>query len=496
MDLREPRLRRFKTVGALVCLGALGMTPRVSAGREGVPIKRVAPEKSAKATKRLVEQPAADFASRRRDLMERIKTVAGEGEAIVVLRGEGPAGDSKYKQSNEFVYLTGVETPGAALILQPEEGRETLYLPPREGSSIGFRAEVGDAFGPGGEAAEALGFSRVESTSAFLGDLFRALADPIVRRDSRRPKRRIVYLLEPEGRPSLRFGQGEPRESRDAKFARFLREGAPTTVYKDLKPILAELRKRKSEGEIALLRKAIAITAEAQAEVIRTVRPGRFEYELEGKVLGAFIAGGAERAGFDSIIGSGMNGTFPHYFANRSKMEEGDLVVVDIGAEYRYYTADITRTYPVNGKFSPRQREIYRLVLDCQAECAAKVKPGETTMSDLNRFAREFLRRSPLRAKNEEGTEKRMNEFFIHGLGHYLGMEVHDVGDYGKPFQPGEVITIEPGLYIPAESIGVRIEDDYLVTPDGLEKLSKAIASDPDEIEGAIARARSRASGN
>ena len=248
------------------------------------------------------------------------------------------------------------------------------------------------------------------------------------------------------------------------------------------------MRKNKYAGEISHLRTAISITGAAQTDVLKTIRPGLFEYELEGKVLGAFIAGGAVRVGFDSIVGSGINGTFPHYFANRRKMEDGDLVVVDIGAEYRYYTADITRTYPVNGKFTPRQREVYQLVLDCQSECAKQVKPSETTMGDLNRISREFFAKSKLRAKDRSGNEQSMDTFFIHGLGHYLGMDVHDVGDYGKAFQPGEVITIEPGLYITSEAIGIRIEDDYLVTADGVEKLSKEIVSDPDEIECAIAR--------
>src|SRR5262249_52978101 len=152
----------------------------------------------------------------------------------------------------------------------------------------------------------------------------------------------------------------------DARFIRLLKEGAPATDFLDLAPILGELRKAKTPTELALLQKAIDITGAAQDRVLRYIRPGLYEYQLEGFVHGTFLDGGALRAGFASIIGSGPNATIPHYFDNNRRLEDGDLVVVDIGAEYRYYTADITRTYPASGTFTPRQKELYRLVLDAQ----------------------------------------------------------------------------------------------------------------------------------
>jgi Xaa-Pro aminopeptidase len=327
---------------------------------------------------------------------------------------------------------------------------------------------------PGPEAAESLGIAQVESTARFLGDLFSSIGDP-QHRDVARSKRTVVYSLNPN--PSPASARSE------ARFVRFVKEGAPTTDFKDIAPILGELRKAKSDHEIELLRKAIAITGEAQAEVARCLRPELFEYNLEAKVLGAFLNGGAMRAGFASIVGSGPNSTIPHYFENSRQMADGDLVVVDIGAEYKYYTADITRTYPVSGKFTPRQREIYELVLDAQSEAAKQVEPGKTHLRELTGWVHNYLRKSPLRAKDDNGAEQTMDRFFIHGLGHYLGMDVHDVGDYAKPLQPGEVFTIEPGIYIKSENLGIRIEDDYLLTESGLEKLSKDIPSDPDEIE-------------
>ncbi|HEV3120543.1 MAG TPA: aminopeptidase P N-terminal domain-containing protein [Isosphaeraceae bacterium] len=444
---------------------------------------------------RLVSQPRADYKARRQAVMKRIREIEqwdlvepeqaksrarSERRAapVVVLIGQdesaySPIGEGRYRQKNDFVYLTGVEAPSAGLILLPGEDRETLYLPPSRGRSLEEAPEVA----PGARAAEKLGFERVASTAEFLAELFSAIADPRVQRYGRSA---IVYVNKP--------GSGS-----DSPFVRFLREGAPNAEVKDLSPILGELRKAKTETEIALLRKAIAITGAAQREVAAMIRPGLFEYELEGKIIGTFTAQGAERAGFSSIVGSGPNSTIPHYFANRRKLEAGDLVVVDIGAEFQYYTADITRTYPASGTFSSRQREIYQLVLDVQSRCAQRVKPGVTTLREMTSWAREAFRESPLTAKDREGREQSIDHFFIHGLGHYLGMDVHDVGDTGKALQPGEVFTIEPGLYIPSENLGVRIEDDYLVTDLGLEKLSEAIPSDPDSIERQIAAARAGA---
>jgi Xaa-Pro aminopeptidase len=170
-------------------------------------------------------------------------------------------------------------------------------------------------------------------------------------------------------------------------------------------------------------------------------------------------------------------------------------VVVDIGGEFKNYTADITRTYPASGRFTPRQREIYQLVLDAQTGAAAQCKPGESKISDLNRWVIDFFRKSPLRARDLDGAEHTMEHFFVHGLGHQLGLDVHDVGDNSRPLAVGEVFTIEPGIYIPLEKIGVRIEDDYRVIPGGLEKLSKAIPCEPDEIERKLAETRGVSAG-
>lgn len=427
-------------------------------------------------------QPAVDFSARRQALMEKLapeKDARGSsGRTIVVLRGAdtGDRNDyeeGRFRQTNDFAYLTGVDVPGAFLVLIPGERKDILYLPAGTlGNPIMNVERTVPA--PGAETAKRLGFADVAGTDRLLADIFTALADPY-RGPSWMRSGSVVYALTPN--PPARNGSAE------ARFIRLLHEGAPSTEFKDLRPAIGELRKIKSPAELAILQKAIDITAEAQRSVAETLEPGVFEYQLEGKILAAFLDGGAMRPGFASIVGSGPNACIPHYFENNRQVQAGDLVVVDIGAEYQYYTADITRTFPATGVFTERQRALYQLVLDAQTYAAERFKPGETRLLEMTGWVRDFLRGSELRAKDREGNEQTMDHFFIHGLGHYLGLEVHDVGDGSKPMQSGEVFTIEPGLYIPRESIGIRIEDDYLVTETGLKKLSEGIPSTPEDVE-------------
>jgi Xaa-Pro aminopeptidase len=430
----------------------------------------------------LLGQPREDYAARRQELMKRIRQDLPERTAsrsVIVLRGaDEPENEGTFRQSNDFAYLTGVEAPSAVLVLWPAEEREALYLPPVP-PHAGVFSEARPA--PGPETAEAFGIQRVEPTSKLLADLFGTIADPLNSGGFGQRDRAVVYVRNPDAR---RAGDGpEPR------LVRLLRDGAPTSEFRDVRPAIAAMRKVKSPAELDLLKRAVAITGEALDRVQRSIQPGIPEFRLKGQIVGAFVENGAT-TGFAPIVGSGPNGTIPHYFGMLRELEGSDLVVIDIGAEYRYYTADITRTYPSSGRFTPRQREVYQLVLDAQKAVENEMKPGQSKLSDMTRFTKEFFARSPLRALDESGQEQTMDHFFIHGLGHYLGMDVHDVGSYAEPVQVGEVFTIEPGLYIKSESIGVRIEDDYVMTEHGPEKLSKDIPSDPDEIERRIAGPR------
>jgi Xaa-Pro aminopeptidase len=245
---------------------------------------------------------------------------------------------------------------------------------------------------------------------------------------------------------------------------------------------IAALRQVKDADEIARLRKAIDITAEAHREVMRAAAPGMWEYELEATIEHTFRRRGAERVGFPSIIGSGINSTTLHYDKNRRRTEPGDLVVMDIGAEYGYYSADVTRTIPISGKFTARQRAIYDLVYGAHRAAIDSVRPG-ITLGRLQQIAQTYMR-------DHSGTtcgDQPCTRYFIHGLSHWLGMDVHDVGQFNVPLEPGMVFTIEPGIYIPEERLGVRIEDDILVTATGGEVLSAAAPTTAAEVERAMA---------
>ena len=493
-DLRDfSKFRRLLPILAMVL--ASGLVPSVGQAQT----------KPVRSTDLLLEQPKTAYKSRRQALIDRIaqeekpakakveaagkaeatekgETVAKSPEVLVVVVGEtDEPEDARFRQNNWFAYLTGVDVPHASMILRVGAKEETLFLPSRNAM---MERWTGPKIGPGPEGVEATGFAKVEPSANFNSTLFRLLDEK--GKGETGGSAGTVYLISSGSRG------GDASET--AKLTEVIRKRVPSAKIKGLSGPLGSLRMVKDEGEVRLLRKAIAITGEAQAGVVRAIAPGVPEYKLEGIILGEFIGGGGMRAGFPSIVGSGLNSTVLHYNANRKTLEPGDLVVVDIGAEYFYYTADITRTYPASGKFTPRQREIYQLVLDAQEHGEKTFEPGKTSLMSMHQSVVEFLHKSPLRAKDEKGKEQSMDRFFIHGLGHSLGMDVHDVMGQGRGSLPtGAVFTIEPGIYIPAEGFGVRIEDDYLVTKEGLDKLSKDIPVKPDDIEALIAKGRASA---
>ena len=237
------------------------------------------------------------------------------------------------------------------------------------------------------------------------------------------------------------------------------------------------MRRVKDQTEISLLYQAINITVAAQQRVAEFIQPERYENELQGLIEFTFTEAGATTA-FASIVGSGEHATVLHYTANRGILTAGDLVVVDIGASYEYYCADLTRTYPVSGKFTARQREIYEIVLAAQQYIAELAKPGmwlnysEQPAQSLNHLAHEFIK------------ARGYGDYFPHGVGHYLGLDVHDVGSYATPLQAGDMITIEPGIYLPQEKLGVRIEDNYWITEKGAICLSDHLPSQAVDVEG------------
>jgi Xaa-Pro aminopeptidase len=269
---------------------------------------------------------------------------------------------------------------------------------------------------------------------------------------------------------------------------------------------LHDMRLYKSAAEVKAMRTAAQISAQAHCRAMQSCRPGLMEYQIEAELLHAFMTGGAREPAYPSIVGGGENGCILHYTENESPLRDGDLLLIDAGAEFEYYAADITRTFPVNGTYSREQRQLYELVLKAQYAAIDKVQPGnhwnephEAVVKVITRGLVELglLKGSVTTLIKEEAYRK----FFMHRTGHWLGMDVHDVGDYKvgdewRVLEPGMVMTVEPGLYIPAGSkgvakkwwnIGIRIEDDVLVTKDGCEVLTCDVPKEPDEIEALMA---------
>lgn len=390
------------------------------------------------------EEPSV-YRARRAALMDEMK----EGVAVVYAEGEED-GDG-YRQSSDFFYLTGVREQGAILVLAPKERtyREFLLLANRDPEAerwTGERDPLGAAL------RQKYGFEKISRTSGLM-QLALNLAE-------RSPVLWQVMHVKATG-------EGKPADLElygkiSAKLA-----GVSTRA---MTPALARMRSRHSGTELALMQRAVRISEEGFRAAVLEIRPGSTEGRVEAEAERVFKSLGARRPAYPSIVGSGPNSTILHYPRSERAMQDGELILMDMSAEFAHYASDITRTFPVNGKFTPEQRKIYELVLKAQKTAFDKVKPG-VFMEDLDASARKVIE------------EAGYGDYFIHGLGHFVGLDVHDAGAYLEPLTAGMVITIEPGIYLPDQKFGVRIEDDVLVTESGAKFLSDGLARDPDAIE-------------
>ena len=268
-------------------------------------------------------------------------------------------------------------------------------------------------------------------------------------------------------------------------MAERFRQAYPHVILKDLHTACAPLREQKDAEEVERIRRALDITRRGLEFVMKNLKPGMMEYQVQADFEYTCRRLGAKRQAFPTIAGSGINGCMMHYETNHCQVQDGSLILLDLGAKYENYCSDITRTYPANGKFSPRQREIYELVLKANEAVAAAAKPGITT-KDLNDVARQILGEG-LVAMGMIQDVSGVDQYYMHSVSHPIGIDVHDISLAGDVLQPGWVISDEPGLYIDEEAIGIRIEDDLLITEDGCEVLSKDIIKDPDAIEAFMA---------
>jgi Xaa-Pro aminopeptidase len=425
-------------------------------------------------------QPNEEYAARRAKLR------ADVDGPIVIFGYTGDEDSSElalFFQDPNFYYLTGFDQPGAALIIVPgraaggaetQPSSEILFLPPHNRNPHDTSSEVwgGPKIGPDDpDVQQKTGFARVESIANLKGDLANLA----------RTYQTFYTLMPPEHENDNAHLTGSVAEIRGA---------IPHATLRDIAPALYAMRQIKSEGELALMQKAIDASIDAHFDAMKIMRPGLFEYQIAARMKEIHEWDGCAREAYSPIVGAGFNSTVLHYSALDSEIKDGDLVVMDVGGEYGGYAADITRTIPANGKFTPRQREIYDIVLGAQNAALAAVKPGAVLYGEkgsLQAIVTEYI--------NTHGHDREghtLGRYYPHGVSHHIGLDVHDPGDRNRPLEPGMVISMEPGIYIPEENLGVRIEDDVLVTKDGYQLMTARLPRTADEIEKIMAEARTQ----
>ena len=431
----------------------------------------------------------SEFIKRRKDLMAHMEpdSIAILASARTALRN-GDA-DYAYRQNSDFYYLTGFAEAEAVLVLIPgrEKGECLLFCQEKDPMKELWNGKL---LGP--EAAiETLG----------LDDSF-----PITDIDDILPG-----LIEGRDRVYSPMGKDEAFDHQVMEWVRVIRSkvrsGAhPPGEFLVLDHLLHEMRLIKSKTEIDLMKRSAQIAVAAHKRAMQVCKPGMNEYELEAEYLYEFTRNGCHAPAYNSIVAGGDNACILHYIENNQKLNDGDLVLIDAGCEYEYYASDITRTFPVNGKFSPEQKAVYELVLEAQLEAIKTIKPGahwdephKRTVEVITTGLVELgLLEGKIETLIEEGAYR---DFYMHRAGHWLGMDVHDVGDYKiegswRLLEAGMVMTVEPGIYISSNNdkvdkkwrgIGIRIEDDVVVTRKGCEILTQGLAKTVDEIESFMA---------
>ena len=432
-----------------------------------------------------------DFSRRRRQLMRMMGrgAVAILPSASVKLRNR----DAEYpfRQDSDFYYLTGFPEPDAVAVLVPgrKQAEYILFCRERDPDKETWNGRMAGIEGA------------IEQHGA--DDAF-----PISDIDDILPG-----LLENSERVYYTVGLDTEFDQRVFGWVNRIRERSRSGCrapdeFVSLEHLLHDMRLFKSRAELSMMRRAARVTALAHKRAMQVCRPGMMEYEIEAELAHEFLRHGCNHA-YQSIVGGGANGCILHYIDNNAELRDGDLLLIDAGAEYDHYAADVTRTFPVNGRFSPAQRALYDLVLDAQQAAIEQVRPGNH-WNEPHMAAVKVLTRGLVRLGLLKGTPAKLvrdeayRRFYMHRTGHWLGMDVHDVGDYKvgdawRVLEPGMVMTVEPGLYIPAGmrgvakkwwNIGIRIEDDVLVTRDGCEVLTRAIPKQADEIEHLMEAAR------
>ncbi len=429
--------------------------------------------------------PPEEFRARHTKVFQQI----GD-DAIAIIAGAPAAqGFQVFRQSNEFYYLCGVESPHAYILLNGRTRKTALYLPHRDPDRESNAGKILSA-----EDAEQLR----ELTGVDAVYPVEELARHLSRMQVKTPVPTIYTPMLPwEGvessRDELLYQQAlissdpwDGRPSREAWFVDKLRSRFPAFPIRDLSPILDELRLVKSEREISLIRKASQIAAWALIEAMKSTRPGVMEYQLDAAARFVFLTNGAKYEAYPAIVGSGTNAWLGHYYRNASPLKDNDMVLMDYAPDYRYYTSDITRWWPVNGKYSSDQKAFLRFILGYRNALISRIKPGVTAAAVLQDARVEMktlldtlsFSKSHYRAAAEKALD------FAGHLQHPVGMTVHDVGVYrNKPFVEGQVFAVDPMLWVPEEEMYIRMEDVVVVTATGVENFTSFLVAEAEEIE-------------
>lgn len=413
-----------------------------------------------------------EFLRRRAVLMEK----TGDGMIILFGIAGGAAMEGNFRQDNDFYYYTGVEDLNAVVVMTPKNCRAFLFLPaqsPREEMIEGKNLLKNPL------AREKTGMAEIHPLSYL---------DEFIARNARENGTKFYLRLSPPdyadvSRWELGIFLGRKNRTHyndqitiDQYRILKLKERYPGFVFEDVIPHIDAMRLIKSPEEIAVLRRNGKISAEAIKQAMLASRPGAFEYEVEAAAMHIILKNGARGAAYPPIVGSGPNSCVWHYHKSERRMESYDIMLMDFGADLDYMTMDISRTWPVSGKFTDEQREVYTIALEVLKACLEFYRPGFTS-ADVQAHVAAVMKKKGIDPRGQRG-----------GIGHYVGMSVHDVGPRGLPLQEGMVFAIEPGLYYPEKNLGVRIEDTVLITRDGCEVLSSDVPKEIDEIEKLLAK--------
>jgi Xaa-Pro aminopeptidase len=430
--------------------------------------------------------PKEEFAARRAKVLQQI------GDGVAVLQGAAETSSyEKFRQSNQFYYLTGVETPRAILVLDGRAKSSTLYLNPTDER---MERSEGPLLGPGPAAEQLTGIEHALPKA----DFDKAAAGFAGRTVYTTVRGETVLMGTPDrANAHARAREADPWDlqgSREAYFRSKIAEKAADAKFENLDDILDEMRMHKSPREIALLRESSKIAGETMMEAMRSAEPGMYEYEIEAIGDYVFKKHNAWGPAYFGLVASGKNAAWPHYHAAQAQLKAGDLVLFDYAPDFHYYTSDVTRMFPASGKFSPDQRELYGIYVKLYQAIMTSIRPGPTSdiLKDVVKKMDEAMASHTFRSeKNRDAAAK-----FVEGyrtrlatpragatLGHMVGMEVHDVQKNFTAYEPGMVFTIEPALTIPEDRVYIRLEDMIVITPNGHENMSGFAPIEIDAIE-------------